>query len=185
MSAAASLDVMDYRDPSSPVPPKDMDKEERAAIMKERKKRQTALSEKKTRKPAGAEPGGQAAAGAAASSSPAPKEIEPNEQPASQLPAWWAEYSQAIEEQRAAAARMRLMPMTGPVRQADIMPFGDEGKAGVDCRLLAQSANSGAMHVRKQLRDLGMCGSMLGPGPFSLPEHLEGWAAGRLRRWSL
>ena len=156
--------------------------------MKERKKRQDALSEKKRdRKPAGAgaAPGGQAAAGAAASSSPAPMEIEPNQQPASQLPAWWAEYSQALEEQRAAAARTRLTPMAGPILQADIMPFGDEGKAGVDCRLLAQSACSGAMHVRKQLRDMGMCGSMLGPGPFSLPEHLEGWAAGRLRRWSL
>ena len=91
----------------------------------------------------------------------------------------------AEEERRAVAARTRLMPVAGPIRQADVMPFGHEGKAGVDCRLLDESACSGAMHVRKQLRGMGMCGSMLGPGPFSLPEHLEGWAAGRLRRWSL
>ena len=102
-----------------------------------------------------------------------------------QLPAWREEYRQAEEERRAAAARTRLTPVAGPIHQADIMPFGYEGKAGVDCRLLARSACSGAMHVRKQLRDMGMCGSMLGPGPFSETEHLEGWVAGRLRRWSL
>ena len=39
------------------------------------------------------------------------------------------------------------------------------------------------MHARKQLRAYGMCGSTLGPGPFSETEYLEGWAAGRLRRW--
>ena len=140
-----------------------MDKEERAAIMKARKKRQTAQSEKNRVRTA---PGGHAAASAAASSSPAPMEIEPNQQPASQLPAWWEEYRQAEEERRAAAARTRLTPVAGPIRQADIIPFGHEGKAGVDCRLLAEFACSGAMHVRRQLREYGMCGSMLGPGPF-------------------
>lgn len=73
---------------------------------------------------------------------------------------------------------MRLMPMTGPVRQADIIPFGDDGREGRGSRGL-----EGAMHARKQLRAYGMCGSMLGPGPFSETEYyLEGWAAGRLRR---
>ena len=129
-------------------------------------------------------PGGKVAASVAAPSSQAPMEIEPN-QPDSQVPDWWEDYRQSQERQRAAAARTLLTPVAGPILQADIMPFGHEGKAGVDCRLLAQSACSGAMHVRKQLRDMGMCGSMLGPGPFSETEHLEGWAAGRLRRWSL
>ena len=130
-------------------------------------------------------PGGKAAASAAASSLPAPMEIESIQHPASQVPAWWEEYRRAEEERRAAAARTRLTPMAGPIRQADVMPFGHEGKAGVDCRLLDESACSGAMHVRKQLRGMGMCGSMLGPGPFSMTEHLKGWEAGRLRRWSL
>ena len=130
-------------------------------------------------------PGGKSAANAATSSSLAPMEIESDQQPASQLPDCWEEYRRAEEERRAVAARTRLMPVAGPIRQADVMPFGHEGKAGVDCRLLDESACSGAMHVRKQLRDMGMCGSMLGPGPFSMTEHLEGWAAGRLRRWSL
>ena len=42
--------------------------------------------------------------------------------------------------------------------------------------------HSGAMHmhVRKQLRDMGMCGSMLGPGPNSETEYLQGWVAGWL-----
>ena len=190
MSGAAS-DVVDYTDPTSPLPPKHMDKEERAAIMKKRKQKQTALSEKKRDRPerykqAGTASAGEAAAAsAAASSSPAAMEIEPTQQPASELPAWWQEYRQAEEERRKAAARTRLTPVAGPIRQADVMPFGDEGKVGVDCRLLAESACSGAMHVRKQLRSMGMCGSMLGPGPFSETEHLEGWVAGRLRRWSL
>ena len=129
-------------------------------------------------------PGGKVAASAAAPSPTAPMEIEPN-QPESQVMGWWGEYRQAEEERRRKAARTRLTPVAGPIRQADVMPFGHEGKAGVDCRLLAESACSGAMHVRKQLRSMGMCGSMLGPGPFSETEHLEGWVAGRLRRWSL
>ena len=190
MSAGAS-EVVDHTDPSSPLPPKDMDKEKRVAIMKERKKKQTALSEKKRdrneRRCAGTASAGEAAASAPALSAPAamPMEVEPIQQPASQMPAWWEEYRQAEEERRATAARTRLTPVAGRVLQVDIMPFGYEGKAGVDCRLLAESACSGAMHVRKQLRDMGMCGSMLGPGPFSETEHLEGWVAGRLRRWSL
>ena len=28
------------------------------------------------------------------------------------------------------------------------------------------------MHARKQLREYGMCGSMLGPGPFSETEYV-------------
>ena len=130
-------------------------------------------------------PGGKAAASAAAPSSPAPMEIE-SSQPESQVPDWWDDYRQAEERQRKKAARTLLTPMAGTIEQADIIPFGHDGKgAGVDCRLLAQSACEGAMQARKQLRAYGMCGSMLGPGPFSETEHLEGWAAGRLRRWSL
>ena len=166
-----------------------MDKEERAAIMKARKKRQTARSEKNrvrtapAWRPRSSQRRRVIFAGADGDRAK-PTACEPAASLVGRVSPGRRRAACSTQQLPAPAS---LTPVAGPIRQADVIPFGHEGTAGVDCRLLAESACSGAMHVRRQLREYGMCGSMLGPGPFiaETEQDLQGWAAGRLRRWSL